>query len=50
MKKDKITTVRLNKDVAEFIRKLGLSPQKILDLWIEINIEIKAEIKEKGKE
>lgn len=55
MKKDKMTTVRINSKDARNIKAMGLSAQKILDSWICENLynedagkaEIKIEISAK---
>lgn len=43
MNKDKMTTVRINSNDHKLIKKMKLSVQKILDLWILENIRGKNE-------
>ena len=47
MKKDKITSIRINSDILEEIKALGLSPQMILDDAIKelFNVEVDETIK-----
>lgn len=47
MSKDFQTTVRMNSEVKNIMDRLGISPQSIIDSWVERNIEIKTTVKAK---
>jgi predicted DNA-binding protein len=49
MKKDKTTSIRLNSEVYEILKKKGLTPQKIFDDAIKQLVEVKTNVKFKGK-
>jgi len=49
MNKDKITSVRINKEILSRLKAKGMSPQKIVDLYIRkvFKVEVTTKIKER---
>lgn len=49
MIKDKITAIRINSEILGRIKARGMSPQKIVDLYIKriFKIEVETKIKER---
>ncbi len=45
MKKNKMTSIRINEKILEVIKKSGLSPQRIVDEWIKKYIQVKNVVK-----
>ncbi len=45
MKKNKMTSIRINEKILEVIKKSGLSPQRIVDEWIKKYIQVNNVVK-----
>ena len=49
LNKDKILSIRINSEVFEDAKKKGITPQSVLDDWVDKNYRIKIERKESAK-
>ena len=49
MNKNKTTSIRINEKILKDIKKDGLTPQKIIDLYVEENYKFELTKKKKSK-